>query len=204
MTAFALSKLVLPIPPTVSTPSKTDRGPRFVKFSASDNALFALCGAGEQAIGIGPGAAAVNEAIAIQLAPALALVEAGGTVAAGAKVTSDANGKAIAATFGTKVNGVAYTGGASGELITVKLLDQLDAAAVGAQIVDFGTTTLVAGTKTVTNTKVASGDKILVTPYTLGGTPGTLSVGTITEATSFVVQSSSNSDTSVVAWVIVR
>lgn len=184
--------------------AKTERGPRFVKFYASDNAYFSICGAGEAAIGIVDGIFSAGETVTIQLPPALALIQFGGTVAVGDKVASDANGKAITATFGVQVNGTAFVGGADGEVGTIKTFEAIEEAAVGGQIVDFGTTTLVAGTKTISNTKVAAGDKILVTPYTLGGTPGTLSVGTIVAATSFIVQSSSNTDTSVVAWVIVR
>ena len=144
--------------------------------------------------------------IAIQLAPSLSLVEAGDSVTAGDRVTSDADGNAVTATFGTKVNGIAYTGGADGELITVKTVDPVDGAAVGGQIVDFGVATLVAGTKTVTNTKVASGDKILVSRVTPGGTVGNLSApaASITAATSFVINSDSATETSTVAWAIVR
>jgi len=48
-------------------------------------------------------------------------VIAGATVAAGARVTSDAAGKAIAATTGKQVIGVALTGGAANEVIEVLL-----------------------------------------------------------------------------------
>lgn len=43
----------------------------------------------------------------------------GGTVAAGARVTSDANSAGIAATTGDSVLGVALTGGVSGDVISV-------------------------------------------------------------------------------------
>lgn len=195
-----------PLTLTLKAQAANTTGPKFVKFYASDNAFFSLCGAGEQAIGVLPSKADANEPISIQLAPSLSLVEAGATVTAGDKVTSDADGNAITATFGTKVNGVAYTGGADGELITVKLLDPADAAAVGGQIVDFGIATLASGTKSITNTKVASGDKILVSRITPGGTVGNLSApaASIVAATSFVINSDSNTETSTVAWAIVR
>ena len=103
--------------------AKTDKGPRFGKFYASDNAFFSIAGAGERVLGVVPGAAAVNEPVTIQLAPATALVEAGGTVTADTQVMSDAGGKAVTATVGSKyVAGYAITGGAAGELITVLLI----------------------------------------------------------------------------------
>lgn len=46
-------------------------------------------------------------------------VVAGGTVAAGARVTSDANSAAITATTGDSVAGIAITAGVSGDLISV-------------------------------------------------------------------------------------
>lgn len=195
-----------PLTLTLKAQAANTTGPKFVKFYASDNAFFSICGAGEQAIGVLPSKADAGEPIAIQLAPSLSLVEAGTSVTAGDRVTSDADGNAIPATFGTKVNGIAYTGGGDGELITVKTVDPVDGAAVGGQIVDFGVATLVAGTKTVTNAKVASGDKILVSRVTPGGTVGNLSApaASITAATSFVINSDSATETSTVAWAIVR
>jgi lysophospholipase L1-like esterase len=66
-----------------------------------------------------------------------------------------------------------------------------------------GNATLVAGSVTVANTNVQAGSKILVTQVTPGGTPGALYVGTITAGTSFVINSTSALDTSVVRWEIV-
>ena len=68
----------------------------------------------------------------------------------------------------------------------------------------YGNATLVAGTKTVATTAVRTGDDILLTRKTIGGTAGNLSIGTIVDKTSFVINSSSGSDTSVVTWVILR
>ena len=48
-------------------------------------------------------------------------VLAGGTVAAGDDVASDASGQAVVATTGENVAGIAITGGASGEIISIKL-----------------------------------------------------------------------------------
>lgn len=63
-----------------------------------------------------------------------------------------------------------------------------------------GQATLVAGTVTVSNASVASGSVIFLTCGAVGGVPGLLSVGTITAATSFVINSSSDTDTSTVNW----
>lgn len=69
----------------------------------------------------------------------------------------------------------------------------------------FGTATLVAGTKTVATTAVsATKSHILVTVKTLGtvAAPKAMVAGTIVDATSFVITSSDNTDTSVVEWFI--
>jgi len=67
-----------------------------------------------------------------------------------------------------------------------------------------GVATLVAGTVTVATTQVTASSIILVSPKTLGGTVGTLSIGTITANTSFVINSSSGADTSVVSFLIIN
>ena len=69
-----------------------------------------------------------------------------------------------------------------------------------------GTATLVAGTVTVSTTAVTSSSKIFLTCNTPGGTQGFLSApaGSITNATSFVINSSSASDTSTVNWWIIN
>jgi|GEM_PF-2219160 len=68
-----------------------------------------------------------------------------------------------------------------------------------------GSATLSAGTVTVSTTQVNTGDFILLTGISTStpcATCGTLSVGTITNATSFVINSSINTDTRVVSWII--
>ena len=65
-----------------------------------------------------------------------------------------------------------------------------------------GTATLVAGTVTVSTAAVESGSFILYARKTAGGTLGDLSLGTVTAGTSFVINSSSGSDTSTVNWAI--
>jgi hypothetical protein len=71
---------------------------------------------------------------------------------------------------------------------------------VGARM---GVATLVAGTVTIANTSITSSTRIIVSRQTSGGTLGHLS-GTRVSGTSFTITSSSASDTSVVAWVLVE
>ncbi|MGN6530149.1 MAG: hypothetical protein ACTHK0_00165, partial [Ginsengibacter sp.] len=69
-----------------------------------------------------------------------------------------------------------------------------------------GTATLSAGTVTVSSTAVTTSSKILVSVNTPGGTQGFLSVPTasIVAGSSFVINSSSATETSTVNWVIVN
>jgi hypothetical protein len=65
-----------------------------------------------------------------------------------------------------------------------------------------GTATLVAGAVTVITDEVRTGDLILLTCTTAGGTQGVVRVSAITNATSFVLTSSQGADTSTYAWRI--
>ncbi|WP_306317224.1 MULTISPECIES: right-handed parallel beta-helix repeat-containing protein [unclassified Streptomyces] len=67
-----------------------------------------------------------------------------------------------------------------------------------------GVATLAAGTRVVNTTAVTAGSRIFLTCQTPGGTPGWLRVSARTAGTSFTITSSSGSDTSVVAWMIVQ
>ncbi len=67
-----------------------------------------------------------------------------------------------------------------------------------------GTAVLVGGTVTVSNTSVTANSRIFVTSNTDGGTPGWLRVSAKVNATSFTITSSSATDTSTVAWMIVE
>lgn len=67
-----------------------------------------------------------------------------------------------------------------------------------------GTAVLVAGTVTVSTTAVTANSRIFLTNQAAGGTPGFLRVGTKTAGTSFTIVSSSNTDTSTIAWFIVE
>lgn len=65
-----------------------------------------------------------------------------------------------------------------------------------------GVSTLAAGTVTVANTSVTATSRIFLTSQSDGGTVGFLRVSARTAGTSFVITSSSGTDTSVVAWQI--
>lgn len=67
-----------------------------------------------------------------------------------------------------------------------------------------GTSVLVAGTVTVSNTSVTATSRIMLTAQDNGGTIGFLSISARTAATSFTILSSSALDTSTVAWMIVE
>ncbi len=67
-----------------------------------------------------------------------------------------------------------------------------------------GTAILAAGTVTVANTTVTANSRIFLTSNTDGGTPGWLRVSAKVNNTSFTITSSSGTDTSTVAWVIIE
>lgn len=66
-----------------------------------------------------------------------------------------------------------------------------------------GTSTLSGGTVTVSTTAVTANSRIFLTAQTSGAAPGALRVSAITAGTSFVITSTSGTDTSSVAWLIV-
>jgi hypothetical protein len=63
-----------------------------------------------------------------------------------------------------------------------------------------GVATLVGGTVTVNTSKVHANSRIKLCHQTTGGTPGILTLGTVTAGTSFVINSTSGTDTSTVLW----
>jgi len=67
-----------------------------------------------------------------------------------------------------------------------------------------GTATLVAGTVTVSSTSVTASTRIFLTAQSLSGTPGALGISARTSGTGFTIRSSSATDTSVVAWMLVE
>jgi hypothetical protein len=67
-----------------------------------------------------------------------------------------------------------------------------------------GSATLVAGTVTVNTSAVFTNSRIFLDIQTPGGTPGFLRVSARSSGTSFTILSSSGTDTSVVAWLIIE
>ena len=67
-----------------------------------------------------------------------------------------------------------------------------------------GRAVLVAGTVTVSTTKASATMEVNLTHRIAGGTLGVASVGTVAAGTSFVINSSSNTDTSTINWWIVE
>lgn len=67
-----------------------------------------------------------------------------------------------------------------------------------------GTAVLVGGTVTVSNTSVTALTRIQLTSQVDGGTPGWLRVSARVAGTSFTITSSSATDTSTVAWLLVE
>jgi hypothetical protein len=67
-----------------------------------------------------------------------------------------------------------------------------------------GATALTAGAATVSTTAVTASSRIFLTCNTPGGTPGFLRVSARTAGTSFTITSSSGSDTSTVAWLLLE
>lgn len=67
-----------------------------------------------------------------------------------------------------------------------------------------GTATLVNGTVTINTKAVHSNTLIQLSTKTVSGTPGILSVGTIVNGTSFIINSSSGTDNSSVTWQIIK
>lgn len=67
-----------------------------------------------------------------------------------------------------------------------------------------GRATLVSGTVTILTPRVSASSEIMLTYRGTLASPGVLSVGTITDFTSFVINSTSATDTSTVSWLIIN
>lgn len=67
-----------------------------------------------------------------------------------------------------------------------------------------GVATLTAGSVTISDSTVTASSRILLTSQVDGGTPGWLRVSARTASTSFTITSSSGTDTSTVAWMMVE
>ena len=70
--------------------------------------------------------------------------------------------------------------------------------------VAMGTATLVAGTATVSTAEITNTAKVFFANQSPGGVQGHISKGAVTAGTSFVINSTSNTDTSTIAWWIVE
>lgn len=67
-----------------------------------------------------------------------------------------------------------------------------------------GTATLVAGAATVATTEITANSRVQLTSQADGGAVGFLRVSARTAGTSFTITSSSGTDTSTVAWLLVE
>lgn len=67
-----------------------------------------------------------------------------------------------------------------------------------------GTSTLVGGTVTVSTTAVTASSLIFLSNQNGAGVTGSLSLGTVTAGTSFVINSTSAADTALIAWLIME
>lgn len=67
-----------------------------------------------------------------------------------------------------------------------------------------GTAVLVGGTVSVSNTSVTANTRIFLTAQAPGGTPGAVYVSARVASTSFAITSTSGTDTSTVAWLLVE
>lgn len=172
------------------------------KFVALDGKLPATPA---DAVGVVLNAAASGDPMTVHL-DGIVPVTAGGTgVTAGAAVEVLAAGTVQDYSSGTVV-GRALTTAAAGALASVLLnpAARNPGATIAGYFVETGKAVLVGGTKTVTVADILSTDVILLTRQVTGGTVGNLSVGTVTEDTSFVINSDSATETSTISWAIVR
>jgi hypothetical protein len=99
---------------------------------------------------------------------------------------------------------------ATANLLAVKTADfAIDTVGRGLQIKEgtnakMGTATLSGGTVVVNTTAVTASSRIFLTAQTTGAAPGALRVSARTAGTSFTITSTSGTDTSVVAWMLVE
>jgi len=93
---------------------------RIVKFGADDAHCLQAAAAADASIGVSDLGAAAGGVCSF-ITNDIAVVEYGGTVARGALLTSDAQGRAVAAAAGNRVIGVAMISGVTGDLGSVKI-----------------------------------------------------------------------------------
>jgi hypothetical protein len=96
---------------------------RFVRFTAANFVATQVAAASEIADGVATeGQSTVGGALEIQT-DGVAVIEAGGIIAAGAEVTSDASGRAVTAATGNVAHGkmVGPAAAAAGEMVSIRL-----------------------------------------------------------------------------------
>ena len=129
----------------------------------------------------------------------------------------------IEANYVRACSNAALTVGGAGCLRTQWYNNIMDSASPGGFFSDAGTGTIRRGNRlstgasqgivtltaanpaaTVSTVEVQTGDKIILSRHTAGGTLGHLSIGTITNGTSFTIVASGNLDTSTIDWEIIH
>ena len=109
---------------------------RLVKFGGSDTTLLQAAAASDALIGVaGQIGAASGEVLDITLV-GIGEVEAGGSITRGNSVTSDANGKAVAASDGNVIIGKALMSASSGDIVPLLLHAAGDADALPLYFAD--------------------------------------------------------------------
>lgn len=73
-----------------------------------------------------------------------------------------------------------------------------------AHVSEAGTAVLVGGTVTVSNPSILPTTIVILSRQASGGTTGQLSVGTRVAGTSFVINSSSGTDTSTIGYFLIE
>lgn len=76
-------------------------------------------------------------------------------------------------------------------------------AVYGGSVIKSGTATLVAGTVTIADTSTTASRRVILHTQAPAGTVGALFVSAITAGTSWVIKSTSSSDTSVVQYDVI-
>ena len=158
-------------------------------------ATASYIGAGANFASPGPiGSTVPNSIIGTTVHSTGAMVAGTGLTATTGGVTATAGG--VTATLGdiTATNGNLVLGTA-GDKLKIK---------VGANASCGVSAAMTAGSITISTTAVKTASLIFLSAATPGGTQGSLSVGTIVDSTSFVINSSNAADTSTVNWLIIN
>ena len=100
---------------------------KFVTLEA-DGQVDLADSAGENAMGVCLVGAAAGNAVTVCVSGSV-MVEAGGTIAAGVQVQTDANGKAALASTGDVVLGYTREAGAAGQIIEIEMIQGGNVAA---------------------------------------------------------------------------